>query len=150
MEMAAASCAAKAVSLPVATGFFIEIKFNPVCLFQMRELAEDLEAGVDLFAGEQLQALGAEALYGEGSHDAAVEKRALDDLAIDFSLGGDVSHEPAGKGIAGAGGVLDLLKRQGGGAERMSADAECTFAEKDGRAVLAVLDDQSVRPEGED
>ena len=32
----------------------------------------------------------------------------------------------------------------------MSADAECAFAEKNGRAIFAVLDDQRLRADGED
>ena len=42
------------------------------------ELAEEDEAVVDFFAGEGLDALGAEALNGEGTHDAAVEHGAAE------------------------------------------------------------------------
>ena len=43
------------------------------CSVKVRQLAEELEAVIDFFARKLLQALGAEALDGEGAHDAAIE-----------------------------------------------------------------------------
>src|SRR5580658_8819303 len=64
---------------------------------KMRELAEDREPLLDLFAGEMLQALGAEALHGEGAHHAAVEHGSLEDLRRQFGLRGNVAKEASGE-----------------------------------------------------
>src|SRR6185312_4796712 len=97
--------------------------------FQVRQLAEDLKAGVNFFAGEQLQTLGAEALHRKRSHHAAVEQSTLQSFAGQLSLRGEVSHEAAGKGISGAGGIFDLFDGQRRRTKRMAADAECGFTE---------------------
>ena len=118
-------------------------------MVEVREFAEDLEAGFDLLAGQVGQALGPEAFDGERSHHAAVEHGALEHLAVQLALRSDVSHEASGEGIAGAGGIAHLLDRQSGSAEGMAADAERALAEKDGRAVFAVLHHQPARPAGQ-
>src|ERR1700694_2001282 len=100
--------------------------------FQMGQLAEDLKAGVNFFAGEQLQTLGAKALDRKRSHHAAVEESAFQDFAAQFSLRGDVSHKTAGKGISGPGRVFDLFDRQRRRTKGMAADPECGFTEEDG------------------
>ncbi len=62
----------------------------------------------------------------------------------ELGLRSDVAHEASGKGVAGAGGVVNLGDGQGRGAERVRA-----VGEKDGGAVFAVLDDQRLGAEGE-
>src|SRR5207244_7364683 len=114
----------------------------------MSEFAEDLEAGVNLVACQRLQALGTETLDGEGSHDPAVEESALDDLAIQLWLRGDVSHEPAGKRVAGAGWVFHFFNWQCGCAEGMSADPNGPFAEENRGTVFTMFDNQRLRAEG--
>src|SRR5437868_8568579 len=78
-------------------------------LFQVRQFAKDLEAGVDLVASQRSQALGAEALDHKRPHDAAVEHGALQDLAVDFLLRCQVTHESSGEGIAGASRVFHFI-----------------------------------------
>src|SRR4051794_25755765 len=88
-------------------------------LLEVRELAEEREARLDLLARERAQALGAEAFHRERAHHAAVEHRPLQHLAIELALGRDVSHEAAGKAVAGAGRIADLIERQRGCTEGM-------------------------------
>src|SRR5450432_66938 len=109
--------------------------------FQMGQLAEDLKAGIDFFAGERLQALGAKALHRKRSHHTAEEESAFQNFAAQFSLRRDISHEAAGKGISRAGGIFDLFDRQRRRTKRMAANAECALPEKNGCAVFTVLDD---------
>src|ERR1700675_2396437 len=117
--------------------------------FQMGQLAEDLKAAVNFFAGERLQTLGAKALDRKRSHYTAVEESAFQHFAAEFSLRGDVSHEAAGKGVSGSGGIFDLFDRQRRRAKRMASDAECGFAEEYGCTVFAVLDDERLRTHGQ-
>src|SRR5215469_15109733 len=119
-------------------------------LLEVREFAEDLEALVDLFAGERLQTLRAEALDGERSHDSAIEEGTLQDLTIQLFLRGQVAHEAASEGVSSAGGIFHFVDRERGCAERMTSDAECTLSEEDGRTVFTVLDDQGLRSHRED
>ena len=44
---------------------------------QVRQFTKDLESRVDLFTGQRLQALSAEALDRKRSHHAAIKERAL-------------------------------------------------------------------------
>src|SRR5260370_6574920 len=68
---------------------------------QVREIAEDLEARVNLFARQVLQATGTEVFHGERSHDAAVEHAALQHVARNCFSGSagcrDGADEAAGK-----------------------------------------------------
>src|SRR6185437_5430162 len=91
--------------------------------FQVGQLTEDLKARVNFFAGQRLQALGAKTLHRKRSHHPAVEERAFQDFAAQFSLRGDVTHEAAGKRIAGPGGILDFVDGQRGSAKGMAADS---------------------------
>ena len=43
----------------------------------MGQFAKDLEAGVDFFPGEGLQAFGAKTLYGKRSHYTSIEESTL-------------------------------------------------------------------------
>src|SRR5450755_2391044 len=92
--------------------------------FQVGQLTEDLKASLNFFAGERLQTLGAETLHRKRSHHAAIEERALQYFAAQFSLRCDISHEATGKRVAGPGGILDLFDRQRWRAKRMASDAE--------------------------
>src|SRR5208282_735826 len=113
---------------------------------QVRQFAEDLETGVDFVARQILQALRAESLHREGSHHSAIKQSALQDFAIDLALGRDVTHEASSKGIAGSGGVFDLVDGKRGSAKGMRPDAKSTFAEEDSSTILAMLNDQGARP----
>src|SRR6185369_2070800 len=95
--------------------------------FQVGQLAEDLKAGVDFFAGQRLQALGAKTLHRKRPHHATVKERAFQDFAAQFSLRGDVPHEAASKGIACAGRILDFVEGQRGSAKGMTTDAIRAF-----------------------
>ena len=70
----------------------------------------------------------------------------LQHATADFALRGDVAHEAAGKAVARAGGIAHLVERQRRSAEGMLT-AAIAIAEKNGRAVLAMLDDQRARTE---
>ena len=80
----------------------------------MGQFAKDLEAGVDFFPCKGLQAFGAKTLHGKGSHHAAIEEPALQHLAVQLFLRGDVSHESAGERIARSGWIFDFLDGQSG------------------------------------
>src|SRR5277367_4678523 len=80
--------------------------------FEMSQFAKDLEAGIDLLAGQRLQAFGAETLHGERSHHTAIEEASFQDLAVQLFLGGDISHESSGEGVARASWILDFLDGQ--------------------------------------
>ena len=116
----------------------------------MSQFAKDLETGVDFLSRQRLQALGTETFDRERSHDSAIEKSALEHFAIQLLLRSYITHESTGKGIARTRGVFDFFDRQGWCAERMTSDSERSFAEKDCRAVLAVLNDQRLRSQRED
>src|SRR5271165_1251679 len=118
--------------------------------FQMGQFAKDLEAGVDFFPSEGLQALGAKAFNGERSHHPAVEKRSVQHFAVQLCLRSDVSHESTGKGIARSSRIFHFLNGQSGCAERMVADAKCAFAKENRGAVFPMLDDQRLRSQSED
>ncbi len=107
---------------------------------KMRDLPEEVEAFVDLFARYVLQTLGAEAFDSERAHDAAVEHCGAKDSGGELGLRGEVAVEAAGEGVACAGGVDDLSERQRGGAEGMQGfglAGEGTVAEECSCAVLA-------------
>src|SRR6266542_2126436 len=93
--------------------------------FQVSKFTEELQAGVNLAAGQGLQALGAEAFDG------------------------DVSHEASGEGISGAGSVLYFFERKSGSAKRMAADAECSFGKENRGAVFAMFYDQRLWSHGD-
>ena len=118
-------------------------------LLEVGQFAEELETGIDLFAGQRLEALGAETLDGERSHDPSIEQSALQYFAIQFLLRGDVAHESAGERISRTGWILHFFDGQRGRAEGMTADAERPFAEENCGAIFSVLDDQSLRAHGE-
>ena len=80
---------------------------------KVRELAEDVEARIDFGARELLQALRAEALAGKGAHDAAVEHGVAPGGGRELGLRGEIAEEAAGKAVARAGGIDDLLEREG-------------------------------------
>src|ERR1700756_2716772 len=103
---------------------------RPKTLIQMGQFTKDLEAGIDLFACERTQALGAERLDDERTHDAAVEHGAFQNFPVDLLLRGQITHESSSEGIAGAGGILHFLDRQGRSAEGMVAESESTFAKE--------------------
>src|SRR5271169_6975169 len=111
-------------------------------LIQVGQFAEDLKACINSSAREILEPLGSEAFHGKRSHDSAVKQSALQHLAINFALRRDVSHESAGKRIAGSGWIFHFFNRECGRAKRMRSNAEGTLAEKNGRSVLAVLHHQ--------
>src|ERR1700734_485438 len=93
---------------------------NLLCgLLEMSQFAKDLIASVDLLTRQRLQPLRSEALDGERTHHAAVEKGALEHFSIQFLLGSHVSHEAAREGIARASGVLNLFDWKSGSAEWM-------------------------------
>jgi hypothetical protein len=67
-------------TIPITSGLrFRRLGFHPLDLvrrgsFQMGQFTKDLEAGIDFFAGEGLQALGAKTLDGKRAHHAAIEE----------------------------------------------------------------------------
>src|SRR5688572_5644887 len=71
----------------------------------------------DVVARETREAVEAERLDVERGHDRAVRERAADELDVVGpggggrlgDLAGDVAHHAAGEGVAGAGGVDDVL-----------------------------------------
>src|SRR5579864_3393653 len=117
-------------------------------LLQVCQFAEGLEAGINFVASQRSQALGPEALDYKRAHDAAVEHGTLQDLAIDFRLRSQVTHESSSEGIAGAGRVFHFVDGQGRGAEWVTSESESTFAEEDCRTVFSVLDHERLRPHG--
>src|SRR6266403_5180072 len=114
-------------------------------LLQVRQFAEQLKARFNFPATEILQPLGPETFHGKRSHHAAVKQGALEHLAINLSLGRDVSHASAGKRIAGSGRVFYFFNRQRWRAKGVRSDAEGSLTEKDGRSVFAVLHHQRAR-----
>src|SRR6516225_4235903 len=114
----------------------------------MGQFAKDLEARIDFFTCERAQAVGAERLDDERTHDAAVEHGAFQNFPVDLLLRSQIAHESSSEGITGAGGILHFLDWQGRSAEGMVAESESTFAKEDCRAVLSVLDNQSFRSHG--
>src|ERR1035441_5448792 len=108
------------------------------CLVKVRQLAEKVEASVDLRACEFLHPLSAEALAGKGAHHATVEHGAAVGGRSQLALRGQIAEEAAGKAVACAGGVDDLFERQGRSPENLrSVEERC--------AVLAVLDHERLR-----
>src|SRR5580704_18746235 len=82
--------------------------------FQMGQFTKDLEASIDFFAGERLQAFGAKTLNGKRSHYAAIKKSAFQNFAVQLFLRSDVSHKSPGKRIASSGGIFHFLDRESG------------------------------------
>ena len=78
----------------------------------MRQFAKDLEAGINFFAGEGLQAFGTKTLHRKRSHHPAVEESPLQDFAVQLFLRGDVSHESAGERVTRAGWIFDFFDGQ--------------------------------------
>src|SRR5271169_2827482 len=111
-------------------------------LLEMGQFAKDLEAGIDFFASQMLQPLGAEALDGERSHDSSIEQGALQNLAVQVLLRGEVAHESARERIARTGWVFHFFDGQGGSPEGMMSDSERSFAKENCGAIFPVLDDQ--------
>src|ERR1700683_2882003 len=118
--------------------------------FQVGEFAEDLESGVDFFAGERLQSFGSKTLDRERAHHTTIKQSALQNFAVQLFLRSDVSHESTGERIAGAGGIFHFLDRQSGCAKGMASNTECALPEENGCAVFTMLDDQSLRSHGQD
>src|ERR1700691_6065315 len=77
---------------------------------KMRDLAEDIEARVDLRTRELLQALSAEALAGVGAHDAAVKHGVTPGGGRELGLRSQIAEEAASKTIARAGGIDDFFE----------------------------------------
>src|ERR1035437_5124161 len=115
-------------------------------LLQVGQFAEQLKAPFNFSAVKILQALGPEAFHGKRSHYPAIKQSSLQHLATDtaVALRRNVSHESAGKGIAGAGGIHDFFNGQRRRAKRMRSNAERSLAKKDSRSVFAVLYHQRV------
>src|ERR1035438_9671995 len=105
----------------------------------MRQLPKHLKPFIDLLARKRLQPLRAEALYRERAHHAAIEHGVLEHAAADFALRGDVAHEAPGKTVAGAGGIADLVQRQGRSTERMMPSGEFPIAKENRGAIFAML-----------
>src|SRR5580692_8016499 len=61
-------------------------------LLEVGQFAKDLKARIDFFPGQPLKALRAEALDRERSHNSTIEQGALQHLAGQFFLRGDVPH----------------------------------------------------------
>src|ERR1039458_1436113 len=80
---------------------------------KVRDLAKDIEARVDLGTRKLLQALGAEALAGVGTHDAAVEHGVTPGGGRELRLRGQIAEEAPGKTVARAGRINDFLEREG-------------------------------------
>jgi len=99
------------------------------------------EAVVDLFAGELLKALGAEAFAGKGAHDAAVEHGA----AVGFRVmvaGRRGSRRSRRKAVARAGGVDDFFEKHGRSAKCVLLDGAGIGFVEQRRAVFAMFDDK--------
>src|SRR5271155_1000087 len=90
---------------------------------EMGEVVELLRASLDLFFREAADAVEAEMLDGEATHDGAVDHGAAEGRVVDGSGSGERAHEAAGKAVAGAGGVADDAQRHGrGGKNRLAAE----------------------------
>src|SRR5262245_48597229 len=108
----------------------------------MRQFAEDLITMINLLPRQLLQSLGAKTLDGERAHYASVEHRLLKDIAGEFLLGGNVSHEAPSKGVARTGWIANLLKRQGWSTKGMAASSVGAFLKEDRRAVFTMFNHQ--------
>ena len=89
-----------------------------------------------------------EPLHAEGLDRERAERRAVHHGAAqarirEVARGREISHEPAGEGVAGAGGVEHFLERVGG-------DLERRLGAHEQRAVLALLHDREPRSARED
>src|SRR6185312_13749528 len=118
---------------------------------KVRDLPEQVEALVDLFARYILETLGAEALDSEGTHHPAIEHGAAKHGRRELRLRGDVAVEPTRKRVAGASRIYDLCKRQCRRAKRrwIIYPGERPLTEECRRSVLSMLHHQGFRPHGE-
>ncbi len=80
---------------------------------------------------------------GETGGDDAVAHRLLERLRLEVSLLGEIAHHPAGKAVAGPGGIDDVRRGIGG------EDVDFMFAEEH-RPMLALLDDHQPRSQAAD
>ena len=83
----------------------------------MAHRAEQLVALVDVVLGQRLEPAQAERLDVVGGEHAAVDHRLAETVVVDAAVLGEVARERAGKTVAGAGRVVDVLQRVGGRAE---------------------------------
>ena len=90
--------------------------FEMLFSVNVRDLAKEVEARVDLGAREVLQALRAEALAGKRAHDAAVKHGEAPGGRRELARRGgrgQITEEAAGKAVACAGGIDDFFEREG-------------------------------------
>src|SRR6266576_5832446 len=111
----------------------------------MSQFTENLEALIDFFARQRLQAFGSKTLYGKRSHDAPVKQGPLQHLAIEFFLRRDVPHETTRKRVARSRRILYLLDRQRRRAKGVMSNTERSLAEENRCPILPMLDDQRLR-----
>src|ERR1700761_9230890 len=126
----------------------------PRTSIKMRKLAEESEALIDLLSRERLHLFRTEALHSKGAHDTAIEHGLFKGLQGDFGLRGKIAEESAGERIARPRGVNYIFQRQRGCAEGQGnafrSSVEGMRAKESGRAIFSMLDDQRLRPHGQD
>src|SRR4026208_48880 len=111
-------------------------------LFEMRELLESAETFIDLIRCQPIDARGAKLFNVEGSHYRTEDHCPPHPSVIDLFLAGEITHEAAGKGVASSSRIKNRL-------EWISRNGKVAFIRKQGRAVLATLDNQGLRSPGQ-
>src|SRR5271165_5464135 len=153
--MARAAHATRRVSRRIASGSLrTAVRGLPWGSVKMRKLAEESEALINLLSRERLHPFRTKALHRKGAHDAAIEHGMFEILQGDLGLGGEISEEAAGEGIACTRGIDHLVERQGRSPKgrRRAAEAcslESMVAEERCGPVFAVLDDESLWTHGQ-
>lgn len=105
--------------------------------FKLRDAVEEVVARFDLGGIDGFEAFEAEGFDIVAREDTAVDDRFFEVVEGDTrfaGMGGEVSGEAAGEGVSRTGGVVDVLEREGGAAEKFGFGAE------EEASVLAFLD----------
>jgi len=109
----------------------------------MSQVAEGACSLFHVLQGYRLESSDAELLDRIRPHRGAVDHRTPQVLVGDAPGTGEVRHESAGKGVAGTGGIEDILERKGGDIER------ARLSDEEG-PVLPLLDHDPARASSED
>src|SRR3984957_2958273 len=80
--------------------------------FKVGELAEEVEAVVDLLPGEPLQPLRAEAFHRKRTHHPSIKHCTAKHCRSYFTLRGQIAEKSAGKAVSSAGRVHNFIQRQ--------------------------------------
>src|SRR5579871_5506914 len=89
-------------------------------LIEMHQFFEQAIARVDFLARQRLQTLGAELLDAKAAHHRSVDHGAAHFFLAGLLATGERSHESAGEGVAGAGGIDHFIQRIRGRAKNFS------------------------------